>query len=122
MYPTIPTHLDWQPALGADGIVGGLADIDQCVRVILNSPKGCDPHNPDFACDIYRYIDWPQDRSVPYIIRDARAAILQWEPRIKEVKFAVVHTAGQIELTVDWLPTAGGNWQKTVVTLTAVSA
>lgn len=116
------TNIDWQPALGTDGIVGGLEDIDQCIRIILNTPKGSDPHRPDFACDIYKYIDWPQDRAAAYIVRDARAAILKFEPRVKDVQFSVVHSVGGIEITVDWLPAAGGNWQRSVVALPGASA
>lgn len=115
-------NLDWQPALGADGIVGGLDDIDQCIRIILNSPPGCDPHRPDFACDIRKYVDWPQNRAAAYIVRDARAAILKFEPRVSDVQFSVAHSMGAIEITVDWLPAAGGNWQQMLVVVPGVTA
>lgn len=58
-------HLDWQPELGTDDIVGGLDDIDQCIRTILLTPKGSDPHNPPFGSNIHLYIDWPQNRVTP---------------------------------------------------------
>lgn len=113
------THLDWQPALAADGIVGGLDDIDQCVRIILTTPKGSIPHRPDFSCDIQQYVDMPQNKAAAFIVREARAAILKFEPRIKEVQVSVVHTVGAIELTVDWLPIADGNWQQSIVSIGA---
>lgn len=124
MSTSVPTDSNWQPALGGDGIVTGLADIDQCVRIILNSPKGCDPHRPDFACDIHKYVDWPQNRAAAYIVRDARTAILKYEPRIKDVAFSIAHVVGGIEITVDWLPIAGLGitWQRTVVSLPGASA
>lgn len=110
------SNLDWQPALGADGIVGGLDDIEQCIHVILTTPKGSDPHRPDFACDLQKYIDWPQNRGAAYIVREARAGILKWEPRVKDVRFTVAHQIGAIEITVEWLPAATQiGWQKTVV-------
>jgi len=115
-------NLDWQPALGADGIVGGLDDINQCVDIILGTPPGSDPHRPDFTCDIQKYLDWPQDRAAAYIVRNARAAILKWEPRISDVQFTVSHTLGAIEIIVDWLPAAGGNWQRTFVTVPGATA
>jgi hypothetical protein len=117
MTPDIGTNLNWQPALGADGIVSGLEDIDQCIRIILSTPKGSVPHRPDFACDIHKYIDWPQDRAVAFIVREAREAILKFEPRVEDVQFTVVHSVGGIEITVDWLPAAGGDWQQSVVGL-----
>lgn len=112
------THLDWQPALGADGIVGGLDDIDQCVQIILGGGNGSVPHRPDFPVNLEQYIDWPQGQAVAFIVRDARAGLLKYEPRIKDVKFTVLHTIGAIELTTEWLPNAGGGWQKSVVTVT----
>lgn len=107
-------YANWQPALGADGIVGGLDDIAQCLHIILNTPKGSDPLRPDFACDIQKYIDWPQNRSVPFIVREARAAILKFETRIRDVRFVITHVVGGIEIVVDWLP-ADGVWQQTLV-------
>lgn len=113
------THLDWQPALAADGIVGGLADIDQCVRIILTTPKGSVPHRSDFACDIQQYVDMPQNKAAAVIVREARAAILKFEPRIKDVQVSVTHDVGGINLTVNWLPVADGNWQQSIVTIGA---
>ena len=43
------TSLHWQPALGGEGIVEDAADIDQAIRVILKTPKGSDPHRPEFG-------------------------------------------------------------------------
>lgn len=84
-------HLDWQPELGTDDIVGGLDDIDQCIRTILLTPKGSDPHNPPFGSNIHLYIDWPVEkivghrevagwggvtRSIPFIHQTSTTALL----------------------------------------------
>lgn len=108
--------LDWQPSVAADGIVSGLSDIDQCIRTILSTPKGSDPHRPDFACDLQQYLDWPQDRAVPYLVMDVREAILRYEPRVSDVRITAQQGIGQITLSIEWLP-AAGNWQRSVAVL-----
>jgi len=108
-------HLDWQPELGTDDIVGGLDDIDQCVRIILTTPKGSDPHRPEFGSNIHLYIDWPQNRITPHLVREAVEALRLWEPRIGEVRVAVSHALAAVELNVEWLPVSGGAWQSTAV-------
>lgn len=115
-------NLDWQPALGSSGIVGGLDDIDQSICIILSTPPGSDPHRPEFAVDLRKYIDWPQTQAVAYIVRDARAAILRWEPRIKDVQFTITQSIGAIEIVVDWLPAAVMGWQRSLVALSGAVA
>lgn len=77
------TSVHWQPSLTEIGaVVERVADIEQCIKIILTSPKGCDPHRPDFACDIARYLDWPLKRATPYIVREVVEALRKFEPRI----------------------------------------
>ncbi len=57
--------LHWQPALGSFGIVETIADIDQAIRVILRTPKGSDPHRPDFGSNVHLYLDYPINQAVP---------------------------------------------------------
>jgi phage baseplate assembly protein W len=105
----------WSPAIGTDGVVTGLDDISQCIGIILTTPKGSDPHRPAFACDIYQYVDLPQNVSGPKIVREARRAILAFEPRVKDVNFTLSYTVGGISILVDWTPNSGGSVQRTVV-------
>ena len=47
------TSAHWQPALDTPGgVVEGLRDIDQAIRIILTTPRGSDPHRPEFGSDI----------------------------------------------------------------------
>lgn len=108
-------YIDWQPELGADDIVGGLDDIDQCVRTILLTPKGSDPHNPLFGSNIHLYIDWPQNRVTPHLVREAVLAIRDWEPRIDDVQVKVIHALAAVELVVEWTPVGGGARRSTAV-------
>jgi uncharacterized protein len=81
---------DWSLALDAPGapgsglgqVVQGTADVDQCIRIILTTPKGSDPLRPMFAADIWQYIDYPINAAIPAIVREVTQAITLWEPRV----------------------------------------
>lgn len=97
------TAVHWQPALGTPGeVVEGLRDIDQAIRIILTTPLGSDPHRPDFGSDIDRYIDWPTNRVVPHLVREAVEAIRRWEPRVTVVQVLTEIDASHITLRVQW--------------------
>ncbi len=75
---------DWSLKVGTIGaVVEGIDDIDQCVAIILTTPKGSDPLRPTFGADLWRYIDNPIDVAIPSIVREVSTAIAMWEPRIK---------------------------------------
>jgi phage baseplate assembly protein W len=78
----IPTQQYWQPALNGSGVVAGVDDINQCLSIILKTPKGADPHRPWFGCDAWRYLDQPATVALPHIVREAVDAINACEPRI----------------------------------------
>lgn len=94
--------LHWQPALGSFGIVETVADIDQAIRVILRTPKGSDPHRPDFGSNIHLYLDYPIDQAVPHLVRETVEAIRLWEPRCELVKVTPSIEEAQITLRVQW--------------------
>lgn len=104
----------WQPKLGEIGdIVTDIADIDQCIRLILETPKGSDPHRPDFGSDLHQYIDWPQNRITPHLVRETFHAIRAWEPRIEVVRVKVTHAEAAVKLAVTWRPVDGIGLQHT---------
>jgi uncharacterized protein len=74
---------------GIGGVVQGLQDVNQCVQIILTTPKGSDPLRPTFAVDLWKYIDYPISAATPAIVREVTEAILLWEPRIDLLKVAV---------------------------------
>ena len=76
--------VDWQPKLNEIGsVVEDIDDIDQCIRIILMTRKGSDPHRPEFGSDIWQYIDAPVNVAIPNIIREAMDAINIWETRVQ---------------------------------------
>lgn len=93
----------WQPALGTSGeVVQGLRDIDQAIRIILTTPKGSDPHRPEFGSDLHLYIDWPTDQVTPYLVRETIEAIRRWEARVSVVRVDVQLDAENITLRAIW--------------------
>jgi len=68
---------------GYGQVVQGVNDINQCINIILNTPKGSDPFRPTFACDLWQYIDMPINLARPHIAREVFEALSTWEPRIE---------------------------------------
>ncbi|WP_033394987.1 GPW/gp25 family protein [Brachymonas chironomi] len=86
---TTITSTHWQPAIGKPGaVVLDAQDVDQCIRIILSTPKGSDPLRPLFGFDGWQYLDWPVDQARPHLVREIASA-LAWEPRITVTKVAV---------------------------------
>jgi len=110
------TSADWSLKLGAIGeVVQGVADVDQCIGIILTTPKGTDPLRPTFASDIWRYIDHPIDEALPAIVRELTAAITLWEPRVTLLAITatpLLDTSAQsgahLSVTVTWQLNLGG--------------
>jgi len=78
------THVaqNWQPRLGGEGVVTNLADIAQSITFILCTPRKSLPLDPEFGCDLHRYIDLPANRARAPITREAMQALQRCEPRI----------------------------------------
>jgi len=70
-------------------IVTGADDVSQCIYIILESPKGSDPHRPTFGSNLHLYVDYPIDAARPHIVREVVDALRQWEPRIKVMRVFV---------------------------------
>ena len=111
------SHQDWQPELGGDGIVAGIAELEQSIDLIVTTPKGSDPHRPEFGINVHRYVDWPQNLVTPHLVRETVTAIRRWEPRVKVLSVTVSHESGHVDLDIEWQPVAGGSIQNTVVEL-----
>ncbi|MDH4869802.1 GPW/gp25 family protein [Pseudomonas sp. BN515] len=101
-YTTL-TSAHWQPALGTPGeAVQGLRDIDQAIRIILTTPRGSDPHRPEFGSDLHLYIDYPTNRVTPHLVREAVEAIRRWETRVALVDVQVDIEEAHVRLRVRW--------------------
>lgn len=101
--------LNWQLKLNAPAeIVADIADIAQCIDVILRTPKGSDPHRPEFGADVWKYLDWPINKATPHIIRSVYDALSMWEPRavLDSLKVTAADFAdkGHMRLRLKWHP------------------
>lgn len=77
---------DWSPRLGVPGAVAqGAEDVEQCIRILLGTPRGSVPHHPELGCDLWRYLDLPVDRARPFVVREVVDAVQRWEPRAQLV-------------------------------------
>jgi phage baseplate assembly protein W len=82
LFPDIKTN-NWQiSTVGVGYIAEGLADIRQCLNILLRTAKGSDPLRPEFGCDIFRFIDRPLNFAIPNIKRSIIEAIEIWEKRV----------------------------------------
>lgn len=71
------------PGSGIGNVVQGVADINQCIEIILSTPQGSDPLRPTFACDIWRWLDSPIQIARAHIVSEIVTAITKWEPRVR---------------------------------------
>ncbi|MEM4958776.1 MAG: GPW/gp25 family protein [Nanopusillaceae archaeon] len=67
----------------------------QNISVILTTPKGTDPHRPDFAMDLDALIDNPTPLSVGRMKAKIVEAIETYEPRVKVKEIKVKHSLFQ---------------------------
>lgn len=97
------TYVDWQLKLNAIGeIAEGADDINQCIKIILMTPKGSVPHRPTFGSNIYKYIDYPVNEATPNIIREATDAINEWETRVEATAVKVEVLESNLKVIVEW--------------------
>ena len=129
------TSADWSLALDSPGspgsgignVVQGIADVNQCIRIILTTPKGSDPLRPTFGADLWQYIDFPIQTAIPNIVREVTDAITLWEPRVKlisviakPVNEATAQSGAHLSVGVTWQLklTAGTSAPVNVTTVT----
>lgn len=97
------TYVDWQPMLNQIGeAVEGIDDINQCIANIIKTRQGSVPHRPTFGSNIYQYVDYPINETIPNIIREATDAIAEWEPRIEIKQITAISENEKITLKIEW--------------------
>ncbi|MDI1471937.1 putative bacteriophage baseplate protein [Thermodesulfovibrio sp. N1] len=96
--------VDFQPKFGEIGeVVENIEDINQCIRIILSTPKRSDPHRPEFGSDIWKYIDYPVNEAIPNIIREAIDAVNTWEPRVEIKSIRAKVEQANVILQIEWV-------------------
>ncbi len=97
------TSQDWSLSIDTPlEIVQGIADIQQCIYIILVTIKGTDPLRPDFGCGVYEYIDKPINIAIPNMKREIVFAIQKYEQRVKII--SILHSVedAQVVFSITW--------------------
>lgn len=94
------------PGSGIGKVVQGLADIGQCIAIILGTIPGEDPFRPTFGCDLTQFIDRPLPAVLPAIVGTVTQAIEIWEPRVMVLNVTATpggsSAPGKIVVSVTW--------------------
>jgi phage baseplate assembly protein W len=94
---------DWSLSLTEQGKVAeGIADISQCIFIILSTDKGSDPLRPEFGSNIFQYIDAPINVAAANIVKAIVEAIRDWEKRVTVVRVKYRVDVSNIIFQVDW--------------------
>jgi uncharacterized protein len=115
------TSADWQLMLdsssttqtsgsGIGNAVQGVADINQCIGIILATPQGSDPLRPTFACDLWKWLDAPVNIARPHLVREIVTALTKWEPRVRVLSVVVnlvaadpsANVNAHLDITIVW--------------------
>jgi uncharacterized protein len=96
-----PTGL---PGSGLGNVVQGIADINQCLTIILLTPLGSNPLRPTFGCDLLNWIDQPATTATPGLVAAIVLAITQWESRVQLLSVVITPGAflGQLIIAITW--------------------
>ena len=96
--------VDWSMKIGSYGqVVEAMDDIDQCILIIMATRKGSKPLDPEFGCDVWKYLDQPVNAVRPDIVRETYAAINLYEPRIDIIGVKIeAESISSLKLTIEW--------------------
>lgn len=79
-----------RPAPGLSWL-GGIAKVEQSIRLILETEPGERLMRPAFGCGLRRYLMAPNTAETRALIqRSVRQAIERWEPRVELLRIEVV--------------------------------
>lgn len=94
---------DWSITVGNPGqVVGDVADINQCIGIILTTRPGSDPHRPLFGCNAWLHLDKPIPVARPLVVADVIEALELWEPRINVVRVTTEFSGNTVTVLVEW--------------------
>jgi uncharacterized protein len=113
---------------GLGNVVQGIADINQCLGIILSTPQGSDPLRPTFACDVWRWLDAPLTIARPALVGEIVEAITRWEPRVRMLRVqvglatpdATANINAHLAITIVWqlkVDVAGAGQQRLTITV-----
>jgi len=110
-------------ATGVGAVVQGFDDVNQCINIILTTPKGSDYLRPTFGCDIWHFLDAPLTLALPHIVREVTESLTIWEPRINVIAVTATlasngtnsNVPGNLIVSVTWQLKLGINLRPTLL-------
>lgn len=107
---------DWSLSITEAGaVVQDLADIEQCIFLIVTTAKGSDPLRPEFGTNIFKYLDKPVSVVRPNLVREVFDGLRSWETRIEVIAVTCEVETSQIIITIEWRDKRNGKANATVV-------
>ena len=102
------TNANWSISqIEQNEVVQGLADLEQCVGIILGTQQGSVRLNPDFGLDILAYIDRPTSEIIGNLPREMKRQIETYEPRVTIQKITPSVDGAQVTFQVTWTSNVG---------------
>lgn len=96
------TSNDWSLSDTQQGqIVEGMADLDQCLRILLGTQKFTDPLRPEFGIDLLAYVDKPINQAAPFLRKEILDSVALFEKRItiKSITYELVESNALFTIT-----------------------
>lgn len=107
---------DWSLSITEAGaVVEDLADIEQCIYLIVTTAKGSDPLRPEFGADIFSYLDKPVNIVRPNVVREVYNAVRTWEPRVEVQSVTCDVAVSQVTITITWRDIRNDKTKVTVI-------
>jgi len=96
----------WQPKLGWPGErVEGLDELEQQLRILLETPLHSVPSLPGFGTKLFELIDEPMSTMKPAVVKEVLRATAVGTPRIKVLRVDQTYAPdGHVEVAVGWQP------------------
>ena len=76
-------------------------DVAQCLAVIVMTCPGEVPHEPEFGCDLWEYVDRPVNEVQLFVSTAVINAVRRWEPRVEVLGIAYEYNAEFSGLAVE---------------------
>lgn len=76
-------------------------DVSQCLAVIVMTRPGEVPHEPEFGCDLWEYVDRPVNEVQLFVSTAVINAVRRWEPRVEVLGVAYEYSADFSGLAVE---------------------
>ena len=93
-------------ARGGLSLVEGAQAVEEAIAILLATPKNSRVMEPDFGCDLPRYLFAPNNANTRALIgEEVRQSLIRFEPRIDVLGVAVstdIDSSDQLFITVDY--------------------